>query len=223
MTVWNLDPVLLAGLGVLAWACHARATRPGAAWAGFALAVLVFVSPLCNLTSALFSARVLHHVLLTAAIAPLLVRGFGLERFAIGGGLAAAGVHAVLMWLWHMPGAYAWGLGSVPGYWLMQATLLLSALWLWSVILGRAGGAALGAAAASFIQMGMLGAVIVFASVPLYGAHLLTTAPWGLTALEDQQLAGLLMWVPAAGPYMAAILWQVMVLLREDEPAAGHA
>ena len=38
-----------------------------------ALALLLFVSPFCAFTSALFSARVTHHVLLTAGIAPLLM------------------------------------------------------------------------------------------------------------------------------------------------------
>jgi predicted ferric reductase len=36
--------------------------------------VVIFVSPLCALSSALFSVRVLHHVLLVAAVAPLYVR-----------------------------------------------------------------------------------------------------------------------------------------------------
>ena len=44
------------------------------------------------------------------------------------------------------------------------------------------------------------------AGAPLYAPHFLTTAPWGFRPLEDQQLAGLIMWVPAAGLYLAAAL-----------------
>ena len=218
MGAWNLDPLLLAGLALLAWAVARRAVRPGLAWAGWVLAVIVFVSPLCNLTSALFSVRVLHHVALTAAIAPLMVAGFGLHRLPIlaGGAMAAALAHAGAMWLWHAPGPYAWALGNVPGYWLMQATLAGTAIWLWAAILGPDRGASIMAAGASFLQMGLLGAVIVFAASPLYGAHLLTTEAWGIDPLTDQRLAGLLMWVPAAGPYMAAILIGVARLLAED-------
>lgn len=223
---WNLDPVLLAGLAGAVWVIHRCATRPMLAWAAWVIAVVVFVSPLCNLSSALFSARVLHHVLLTAAIAPLVVAGFGLGgRIAIGGAGAAVLAHALTMWLWHAPGPYAWALSSVPGYWLMQATLFLTAIWVWSVILGADRGATIIAAAGSFMQMGLLGAVIVFAATPLYAAHLFTTQPWGIAPLTDQRIAGLLMWVPAAGPYMAAILWGVAGLMGDDadamrEPAA---
>lgn len=213
MAAWNLDPVLLAGLGLVAWLIARHAVRPLSAWAAWGLAVALFVSPLCNLTSALFSVRVLHHVLLAVAVAPLLVRGFALERRVAGGGTAAAVLHGALMWLWHAPVAYSWALSSVPGYWLMQLTLLASGVWLWAVILGPARGPSLAAAAISLVQMGMLGAVILLAPQPLYAAHLFTTEPFGLSALADQQLAGAIMWIPAAGPYMAAILWGVMSLL----------
>lgn len=227
MGAWNLDPVLLAGLAAMAWLPARRATRPGLAWTGWALAVLVFVSPLCNLTSALFSARVFHHVVLTAGIVPLMVLGFGLGarmgRVGAGAAMAAALTHAGAMWLWHAPGPYGWALGSVAGYWLMQATLAGTALWVWAIILGPDRGASVTAAAGSFMQMGLLGALIVFAADPLYGAHLLTTAPWGITALTDQRLAGLLMWVPAAGPYMAAILLGVLQLAAEDDEVAPGA
>ena len=48
------------------------------------------------------------------------------------------------------------------------------------------------------VQTGLLGALLTFAGRPLYAAHLSTTAAWGLTPLEDQQLAGLIMWIPAS-------------------------
>ena len=55
--------------------------------------------------------------------------------------------------------------------------------------------------------------------MPLYLAHLASTAAWGLTPLADQQLAGLLMWVPAALPYLGAGLWLTWNSLRPAEPA----
>ena len=107
--------------------------------------------------------------------------------------------HAVILWLWHTPGPYAWGLASVPAYWLMQASLLGSA-WLLAARDPHAGaqsGPALVALAATIGQMGLLGALVVFAPQPLYLAHFASTAAWGLAPLADQQFAGLLMWVPA--------------------------
>jgi putative membrane protein len=68
-------------------------------------------------------------------------------------------------------------------------------------------------------QMGLLGALIVFASRPLYTAHFASTWPWGLTPLADQQLAGILMWVPAILPYLAVGLWLAWCSLRPSEPA----
>ena len=56
------------------------------------------------------------------------------------------------------------------------------------------------------MQMGLLGALITFAGQPLYAPHFFTTEPWGLSALEDQQVAGLIMWAPSAGLYLAAAL-----------------
>ena len=61
--------------------------------------------------------------------------------------------------------------------------------------------------------MGLLGALLTFARSPLFEAHTGVTLPFGLTQIEDQQLAGLLMWVPAALPYMiaaAVILYRLL-------------
>jgi putative membrane protein len=218
---WNLDPWLLAVLAGAAALFVVRVLKddPGTArWrstsfaAGWLVLALVFVSPFCALGSALFSARVLHHVLLVAAAAPLLALARPLRTTIHRGParVAAALVTATaLTWFWHAPGPYAAALSSHGVFWAMEASLFGSALIFWRVTLSAApalpGGAAL-ALLGMVVQMGMLGALLTFAPEPLYFHHLATTAPWGLTALEDQQLAGLIMWIPAAAPYMAAAL-----------------
>ena len=53
---------------------------------------------------------------------------------------------------------------------------------------------------------GLLGALITMAPQPLYAWYRDRTQVWGLSALENQQLAGLLMWVPMGVIYMAASL-----------------
>jgi len=182
--------------------------------------LIVFVSPLCALSSALFSARVLHHILLVTAVAPLLARAFP-QRRASAPLAALVAAHAIILWFWHAPGPYAWGLASVPAYWLMQLSLLGSAWLMWRAILAPSvqPGPAMMALAATIGQMGLLGAVIVFARTPLYPVHLASTAAWGLTPLTDQQLAGLLMWVPAMLPYLGVGLWLAWSSLRPSEPA----
>lgn len=231
---WNLDPILMAVLALAALSViRFGGRRPDDRTLGLSaigLMVVVFVSPLCALSSALFSARVLHHVLLIAAVAPLLAMAFPLF-FSAGRRpvTALAVVHTVILWLWHIPGIYTWGLETVAAYWLMQLSLLVSAWALWSAIFaampGRRSdpgtGAELGGALIALVgtiaQMGMLGALIVFAPEPLYAVHFLSTMSWGLSPLADQQLAGLLMWVPAALPYAAAGLWLLWSSLDTSE------
>lgn len=214
---WNTDPVLLAALALLAVAVgRVRAADTRAGWGALALMALVFVSPLCALSSALFSARVAHHVLLVAVVAPLLAVAFPLRRVASPPLAVLVGANAVVLWVWHAPGPYAWGLASVPAYWLMQVSLLGSAWALWRAVLAPAAqvGPGLLALGTTMAQMGLLGALIVFAPQPLYGVHFAGAAAWGLTPLADQQLAGLIMWVPAILPYLGAGLWLAWSGLR---------
>ena len=208
---WNGDPLLLIGLAALAlWAWRAS-VRPRF-WFVFGLLLLLFVSPLCALSSALFSARVVHHVLLTGVAAPLLV--FGLPRLTVPGAPAlwAAG-HALVFWFWHAPGAYAAALSSDGAYWAMQIVLLGSAGGFWAALRRASPPLAIGLLLAMMVQMGLLGALITFAGTPLYAPHYVSTLAWGLTPLEDQQLAGLIMWAPAALLYLGAALvagWRLL-------------
>lgn len=225
-TRWNFDPLLLALLAGLAFVIGSgRCSNARAGWAAIALMVVVFVSPLCALSSALFAARVLHHVILIAAVAPLLALAFPLRRpDAVSRNIPLAvlvATHAIVLWVWHAPGPYAWGLASVWAYWLMQGTLLGSAWLLWRAILSPAthAGPALVALAVTIGQMGLLGAVIVFANVALYPVHFASTLAWGFSPIADQQLGGLLMWVPAMLPYLATGLWLIWSSLRAAESA----
>ena len=218
---WNADPLFIAILAALALALvRGRSANVRAGWAAIGLILVIFVSPLCALSSALFSVRVLHHVLLIAAVAPLLALAFPQGRARSPPLFVLIAAHAVILWLWHTPGPYAWALASVPAYWLMQISLLGSAWLLWRAILEPAqSGPALVALVATIGQMGLLGALIVFAPRPLYLVHLVSTAAWGLAPLTDQQLAGLLMWVPAMLPYLGVAIWIAWSSLRSSEPA----
>lgn len=91
---------------------------------------------------------------------------------------------------------------------------------MWQAILAPAArpGPALLALAGTIGQMGLLAALIVFASRPLYAVHFASTEPWGLSPLADQQLAGLLMWVPAIVPYLGVGVWLAWSSLRPLEP-----
>lgn len=200
LSVWNLDPLLLVALLILGFALR----RSPAGLAGVMVLVLAFVSPLCAVSVALFSARVVHHVLLVAVAAPLLAAALPRAR-AMPTGLAFL-ISTAVLWGWHQPAAYDLALADMAVYWAMQLSLLGSAVWFWRAVLGSRGGiAAVLWSLAGLMQMGALGALLTFAPEPLYAAHALAPLDWGLTPLADQQLGGLIMWVPAMLPYLAMI------------------
>jgi putative membrane protein len=219
---WNFDPLLLVALMLAALAWRLLSERPhsrrtAAYFAGLGVLVVLFVSPFCALTTALFSARAAHHVVLVAAAAPLLAWSapspMRAQRWPLG---VLTGLHAAVLWAWHVPSLYAAALASAAIYWLMQISLLGSAVLFWTAVRHASPPAAVAALLATTVQMGLLGALVTFASAPLYPPHFLTTAPWGLTPLEDQQLAGLIMWAPAAAFYLAAGLLIAGRSLREE-------
>src|SRR5580692_2361331 len=138
-TRWNSDPLLIAALATLALAVGRGHSSDGrAGWGAIALMLVIFVSPLCALSSALFSARVLHHILLVAAVAPLLALAFPSRRLGSLPLFVLVAAHTIIFWLWHTPGLYGWGLASVPAYWLMQTSLLGTAWLLWRAVLAPA-------------------------------------------------------------------------------------
>jgi putative membrane protein len=214
---WNLDPWLIAGLSLIALLLvHRRARAP--AWAAFGVCVAIFVSPLCALASALFAARTVHHILLVAVAAPLAVWAWPVGRAP---GLTGAVLSSTaVFWAWHAPGAYAWAMSNDAAYWFMQLSLAASAAWFWAAVRGASPLAAIAALLVSTVQMGLLGALLTLADRALYAPHATTTLAWGITALQDQQAAGLIMWAPAAAIYLAVAGWLLSRLLRPQAAPA---
>ena len=223
---WNVEPVLLTVLALAALAGFALLRHAGQrrqlAFAGaWLLAVILFMSPICALSVALFSVRVGHHVVLTMVLAPLLalaLPGKWGERMSL---LPALVISTLALWLWHAPDVYTASFTHPALYGLMQLSLLASFTWLWLGLLRSQSAMSAGVAAlSSAIQMGLLGALLVFAPGPLYLPHLGSTMAFGMAPLEDQQLAGLIMWVPANLPLMALVLWRLLDALRADGAVA---
>jgi putative membrane protein len=241
---WNLDPMLIGALLVILGAYlfaarqagrHDRsgiALRRACFVAGWLVAAVAVISPLCALSVSLFSARVGQHMILELIAAPLVLLGtpgavYAHLAPAAAGWLArrrltractsapgAATLFTSLLWFWHAPGPYDATFRSVSVYWLMHVSLFGSALLRWSVVLDRdARGAIAALAVAVFttVQMTFLGALVTIAPHSLYRAHAATTAAWGLTPLTDQQLGGLIMWVPACTVFVGV---SVMTLAR---------
>ena len=195
---WNFDPPLLLALVALALLIGRRA--PGLA--AIVVLVIVFVSPLCALSAALFSARVVHHVLLIGVAAPLIALALPEGRAS----LAFPGlvISTVTLWMWHLPASYDAATSDVAVYWLMQTTLLVPAIAFWCGVLHprQSPGRAILFVWTVFMQMALLGALLTFAPDTLYAIHAIAPMDWGFTPLADQQLGGLIMWIPAAIPYL---------------------
>ncbi|MFN3619021.1 cytochrome c oxidase assembly protein [Sphingorhabdus sp.] len=210
---WNFDPVLLSVLGVsafLAWRLADESNGRRLLGGAVALSLLLFVSPFCALSSALFSVRVTHHVLIAAVLAPLIIFAMPEHRTRLRGSLTFwTAAQTLIFWVWHAPGLYAEALSSDIVYWVMQLSLLGTAAGFWAALRRAQEPAAIAALLFSTVQMGLLGALILFSPTALYAPHYLTTASWGLSVLDDQQLAGLIMWVPSAGLYLGSAIYIV--------------
>ena len=109
-----------------------------------------------------------------------------------------------------------------PGGGRPHLSFFLSALlfW-WALIHGRVGRLGYGASVfyvfTTGLHSGVLGALLTFARVPWYPAYTDSAKAWGLSALEDQQLAGLIMWVPAGVVYVVAGLALFASWLKESD------
>jgi cytochrome c oxidase assembly factor CtaG/cytochrome c2 len=141
--------------------------------------------------------------------------------------LVAFSLHAMALWAWHLPGPYQATLGSEFIHSLQHASFFGTALLFWWTIL-KTRGSELGYGVAVFylfataLQTGALGALLTFANGLWYPAYATTTGPWGLSPLEDQQLGGLIMWIPGSIPYLVAGLFIFARWLRVSELRAAR-
>jgi len=225
--VWGaFDPWAGAALAAL---LVLRPRRVGC-WAAALLALFAaLVWPLEALSGASFAAHMAQHMLLVAVAAPLLVlasprlpglRGapravkrvfataWRVWRSAARPGRAFA-AHAVVIWGVHAPAAIAWMEASRVAHAAGHAALLGTAYLFWSA-LARGGREGAGQAAlwvlATLVHTGLLGALLTFAPRALYAGHL----------LPDQQLGGLVMWVPGGFCYLLAGLACMAVWLGRE-------
>lgn len=202
--------------------------------AGLAIVAAALVTPLDALADLSFAAHMVQHMLLAVVAPPLLLLGTPMVAYAAalpnaGKGMArawravggrrlegpavAALLQAVALWAWHAPAAYEAALADRLVHTLEHACFLATALLFWAAVLnaGRRGSASRGVATlavlATVVQGGFLGALLTFAPMPLYPSY---------GDLEDQQLAGLIMWVPAGMAHTLAGLWLVRGWLEPD-------
>ena len=127
---------------------------------------------------------------------------------------------------WHLPGPYGWALRHEGAHILEHATFFICGYAFWSVVMEPSGrrrldyGGRLLYVATAAVLSALPGALIILTERPFYPVHAEGAARWGLTLLEDQHLAGLIMWIPAGFIYLAAISILLVLWLREAERRA---
>lgn len=214
--------------------------------AGWLALVLALVSPLHPLGEVLFSAHMAQHELMMVVAAPLLVLGRPLVpcvwamppgwRRATGAltrkaplqrawsvvtsPAVAWALHAAAIWIWHIPTLYDATLDNAFVHTLQHLSFLATALlfW-WSVLRGsRLGrGPAIGYLFTTMLHTSALGVILAFTNALWYPAYATTTMRWGLTPVADQQLGGLIMWIPGGVSYLVAGLSLLALSLRDSE------
>jgi cytochrome c oxidase assembly factor CtaG/cytochrome c2 len=134
--------------------------------------------------------------------------------------LVAFMLHAAAIWIWHAPSLYDASVTSELVHTAQHLSFLFTAfLFWWSLLSPRRARGQEGAAVLYLFLTGihttLLGALLTVSDSPLYSAYLdSVTRQWGLTALEDQQLGGIIMWVPAGVVYLTAALYLMLKWIR---------
>lgn len=246
MNTWDWEPSVVAGCALLAIG-HLAAVRKHTLnrapyfLAGVLLLLLDLVSPVDTLGDQyLFSAHVLQHFLLALVIPPLLL--LGIPSALADAALKIPGLakietkigHPPISWLlgvgtmlaWHIPVLFNAALANDALHIVQHLSFLVTGTIFWWPILAPIEDRripALGAVVylfSSCVCCSLLGAFLTFAPVGLYPAYLNPPAHiWGLDPKTDQQLGGMLMWVPGCFVYLAGILSSVMRWYTEERTA----
>jgi cytochrome c oxidase assembly factor CtaG len=162
-----------------------------------AAGALLAVGLLARMGEQLFAAHMTQHLLLIAVASPLLVLG-GMEiRLPP---LAGWTLFVAVFLFWHWPAAFQWAAQTSFGEMLEMMSILAAALAFWSGVLGTnplSDGARALLVMTAAVLTDLPGVVMLFAPTAICVMPRENASAFGLTPLADQQLAGLLMWVPA--------------------------
>jgi putative membrane protein len=139
--------------------------------------------------------------------------------------LVAWTVHTVVLWGWHVPALFDATQRSELVHALQHASFFGAALLFWWVVLEPTRAARelvvrFGVVFTTSVHGAVLGALLTIARTPWYAPYAATTAAYGLSPLEDQQLGGLVMWVPAGLVYVGAALALAAAYLRRRPPSS---
>ncbi len=227
---------------------RARSRQALAYAAGWLTLAATLISPFHWLGEHLFSCHMVEHEIIMAVAAPLLVAGrplgillWGLPRHMRLGLLRvlqrrpfqfcwkwlvrpvnATVIHGVVIWAWHVPGPFDAAVMNATLHRIQHVSFLASALLFWySLMRTSRSGEAVWHLFLTMLHTSILGALIALSPRVLYTVQTADSLGWGLTALQDQQLAGLVMWIPAGTIYAGAALAFAVRWIRGPALPAG--
>ncbi len=121
--------------------------------------------------------------------------------------LTAFLLQAIALWVWHLPFLYQAALEDEGVHAIQHLSFVLTAsMFWWAMVHGRYGRRGYGLAVVyvfmTAIHSGALGALLTVAPSPWYHEYVRQGAVWHVDPLEDQQIAGLLMWIPAGAVFI---------------------
>jgi putative membrane protein len=219
---------------------------------GLAAVGVALLSPLDRWGAQLFALHMIQHEILMLIGAPLLVVGrpLPLWLWALSGRartwiaqlahgrsvqvvwtallspIVAWLLHALVLWIWHAPRLFEGALRHETVHDIQHLSFLVSALVFWAAMVEARKQAQQGAAIVYLFtttaHTSVLGALITFATRPWYAAYLQTPRDWDLSALEDQQLGGLIMWVPGSLVYVGIALALLVRWIRTSDLSAAR-
>lgn len=212
------------------WSGAGTVSRAQVTWfvLGWLTLVGALVSPLDTLGDEfLFSAHMIQHMLIAVVAPPLLLLGVPtwlwdplFKRSAAARWLARWLAHPVVafglleadIWLWHAPALYDLTLANDTIHVIEHLSFFVFGILFWIPCLEihpafprMSKGFAILYLFVGCQPMVALGALITFASQPLYAPYVSAPRVWGLSPLSDQQLGGLIMWLPSNIPYLIAL------------------
>jgi len=218
---WDFEPSVVIGCAALAIG-YLAFTRGQArnAWyflGGVLVLLLDLVSPIDLLGDQyLFSAHIVQHFVLAMVVPPLLIAGMPPVRLL--------SVQPALAWLlgvgtmvfWHIPALFNAALANDALHITQHLSFLVTGTIFWWTLRRLSPLTAISYLFSACLTCSVLGAAITFGRPGLYPAYLnpedhlgllpLIRDRWGLDPKTDQQLGGLLMWVPGCFVYLSAIL-----------------
>jgi cytochrome c oxidase assembly factor CtaG len=202
-------------------------------WAGWIALALALVSPMHWLGERLFAAHMIEHCILIAVAAPLIAiarptaallwvlparGGAAFVRLAHCRPVAATWavvispaiatlMHGGVLWAWHMPALYRLTLDSIGWHRCEHLAFTVTAMLFWWSLARRVHqGTKVACLFVTTLHSGLLGLLLTLSPRVWYPTQSALAAEWDLTPLQDQQLAGLVMWVPMSAVYTVAAL-----------------